>query len=191
MSVDDERDETEQDVAAAAADGFADGADDAVDGAQALGIDPEGRSAESAAAVETEQQQTTDVREEDEDMAASTEARGISKATSARKSATGGRKAAGGRKAGKRTGARASVDAKATAARQDAPRAPRAPRVKKERSVTAGIREHPKNKIMFLNTDGARAVVRKALTLLLKTGDPTDAERDDAKRLIARLDARM
>lgn len=183
MSVDDTRDENEQDDAVGA-DRFA---DVDVEDAPALGIDPAGRSADPVAdAIEQATGQTTN-DEEDDGMA---ETRGISKATSARKSAA--KVAAGARKSGGKKAARTGVARAPKTMAERAPRA-RAARSTKEpavRSVTSGLREHPKNKKFALNTDAARSVVGKALTLFLKSGDPTDVERDAAQRLLARIDAR-
>ena len=62
--------------------------------------------------------------------------------------------------------------------------------MKPPRVVTAGLRKKPKNKILFLNTDVALAVTKRALKALLGTGDLNEQERFEAERLIARINAR-
>jgi hypothetical protein len=60
----------------------------------------------------------------------------------------------------------------------------------KERLATSGLKAKPKGKSLFVNTDGALTVMHKALKALLKA-DPSDAERFDAERLVARLESRI
>lgn len=57
-----------------------------------------------------------------------------------------------------------------------------------ERSVTSGLTKKPKNKILFLNTEAARAVTKKALAAILD--DLSGEEKFEAERILARLAAR-
>jgi hypothetical protein len=68
-------------------------------------------------------------------------------------------------------------------------KAERAPKPASERSAVAGVRSNPKNKVMFINSSDALALVRKALDSLT-VSDLTDDERYHHERLIARIDAR-
>lgn len=69
-------------------------------------------------------------------------------------------------------------------------RAVRAPRAAKARAATSGIRESPKHKILFINRAAALALVDRLLRAAVKAGDLDEAERFEADRLIARIDAR-
>lgn len=79
----------------------------------------------------------------------------------------------------------------------EAEKAARAPRVKKERVVksarseTAGLKAKPKGKSLFVNTDGALAVMHKALQSALSDGGLSETEQFNARRLVARLESRQ
>jgi len=64
--------------------------------------------------------------------------------------------------------------------------------VVKARDPRAGLKDHPKNKYLSINTDLARATIRRALTLAMGT-EPylTADERVEAERLLARLESRQ
>lgn len=64
------------------------------------------------------------------------------------------------------------------------------------RAIDSGLHAKPKNKILFLNTEGARAVVLKVLDAALTLPKESwltlsDAERLDAERIVLRLRARL
>lgn len=70
------------------------------------------------------------------------------------------------------------------------PRAPRKAKALKKDApdAAAGLRKHPKNKILYLNTATAFAVVRKALKAIVESLDGDELR--EAQRLILRIDAR-
>lgn len=69
-------------------------------------------------------------------------------------------------------------------------RVPRAAKAVKAKVATSGIRESPKHKILFINRAAALALVDRLLRAVVKAGDLDEAERFEADRLIARIDAR-
>ncbi len=74
------------------------------------------------------------------------------------------------------------------------PRTPRAQGVMMTKETPldplAGVRKNPKNKVLFINRDAALALVHRLLKDAVGGGKLTDAERFEADRLLARIDAR-
>lgn len=64
------------------------------------------------------------------------------------------------------------------------------PTTDKAKDPTAGVRDNPKSKILFLNRPGAQALVSRLVHAAAESGELTPAEQFEADRLIARLDAR-
>lgn len=97
------------------------------------------------------------------------------------------------KKAGKKKAANAKATKPSKAAKAPktpkAPKAAKAPKATAERDVTSGLKKNPKGKKVVLRTAAALSVTRRALLAIV--GDLSDAaEKFEAERIVARIDAR-